>query len=133
MDMFASRKEEADKICKYFCVDVHFHPLCNAPEDIREKCQMHSTEEGMMGYELDVTKLEKFILHRCDKLKHLCDTTGHLPAGIAFKYREQMDTDKFAAITYNPADNKLRVHTKVGRNATCPCGSGKKYKKCCGK
>ncbi len=22
---------------------------------------------------------------------------------------------------------------KVGRNAPCPCGSGKKYKKCCGK
>ena len=23
--------------------------------------------------------------------------------------------------------------TKVGRNEPCPCGSGKKYKKCCGK
>jgi uncharacterized protein YecA (UPF0149 family) len=22
---------------------------------------------------------------------------------------------------------------KVGRNEPCPCGSGKKYKKCCGK
>ena len=22
---------------------------------------------------------------------------------------------------------------KVGRNDTCPCGSGKKYKKCCGR
>jgi preprotein translocase subunit SecA len=22
---------------------------------------------------------------------------------------------------------------KVGRNDSCPCGSGKKYKKCCGK
>ena len=22
-------------------------------------------------------------------------------------------------------------HLKVGRNDTCPCGSGKKYKKCC--
>ncbi len=25
-----------------------------------------------------------------------------------------------------------RVRTKVGRNDPCPCGSGKKYKKCCG-
>ncbi len=25
-----------------------------------------------------------------------------------------------------------RQETKVGRNAPCPCGSGKKYKKCCG-
>ena len=23
--------------------------------------------------------------------------------------------------------------TKIGRNDPCPCGSGKKYKKCCGK
>ena len=25
-----------------------------------------------------------------------------------------------------------REGKKVGRNAPCPCGSGKKYKKCCG-
>lgn len=23
-------------------------------------------------------------------------------------------------------------HTKAGRNDSCPCGSGKKFKKCCG-
>lgn len=26
-----------------------------------------------------------------------------------------------------------RAVTKIGRNENCPCGSGKKYKKCCGK
>ncbi|MBC8208513.1 MAG: SEC-C domain-containing protein, partial [Desulfobulbaceae bacterium] len=26
-----------------------------------------------------------------------------------------------------------REGSKIGRNADCPCGSGKKYKKCCGK
>jgi SEC-C motif-containing protein len=25
-----------------------------------------------------------------------------------------------------------RTRAKIGRNAPCPCGSGKKYKKCCG-
>lgn len=30
--------------------------------------------------------------------------------------------------------NSKTVHVhKVGRNDPCPCGSGKKYKKCCGK
>jgi SEC-C motif-containing protein len=24
------------------------------------------------------------------------------------------------------------IHPQLGRNAACPCGSGKKYKKCCG-
>ena len=31
----------------------------------------------------------------------------------------------------------MRHHTvrsvKIGRNDPCPCGSGKKYKKCCGR
>ena len=31
-----------------------------------------------------------------------------------------------------PAGPK-RVEKKVGRNDPCPCGSGKKYKNCCGK
>jgi SEC-C motif-containing protein len=31
----------------------------------------------------------------------------------------------------NPKGNPRRVE-KVGRNEPCPCGSGKKYKKCCG-
>jgi uncharacterized protein YecA (UPF0149 family) len=26
----------------------------------------------------------------------------------------------------------VREATRVGRNDLCPCGSGKKYKKCCG-
>jgi preprotein translocase subunit SecA len=32
-----------------------------------------------------------------------------------------------------PAKKPLRAEEKVGRNDPCPCGSGKKYKKCCGK
>ncbi|UJL48206.1 SEC-C domain-containing protein [Virgibacillus sp. NKC19-16] len=29
--------------------------------------------------------------------------------------------------------NESKKSVKVGRNDPCPCGSGKKYKKCCGK
>jgi preprotein translocase subunit SecA len=32
-----------------------------------------------------------------------------------------------------PPSTKKRGSTKVGRNDPCPCGSGKKYKKCCGR
>ncbi|MCQ2602175.1 MAG: SEC-C domain-containing protein, partial [Treponema sp.] len=27
----------------------------------------------------------------------------------------------------------VREGAKIGRNDPCPCGSGKKYKKCCGR
>ena len=29
-------------------------------------------------------------------------------------------------------DGEMKSSKKVGRNDPCPCGSGKKYKKCCG-
>ena len=35
-------------------------------------------------------------------------------------------------ILLNPPKPRTAAH-KVGRNQPCPCGSGKKYKKCCGK
>ena len=36
--------------------------------------------------------------------------------------------DAEVAVHHEP----VRVGPKVGRNDVCPCGSGKKYKKCCG-
>ena len=33
----------------------------------------------------------------------------------------------------NRTSERTRNETKIGRNAPCPCGSGKKYKHCCGK
>ena len=37
------------------------------------------------------------------------------------------------AIPRKKAAKQAPVEVKVGRNDPCPCGSGKKYKKCCGK
>ena len=33
---------------------------------------------------------------------------------------------------YQPVQQVVRGSAKIGRNDPCPCGSGKKYKKCCG-
>ena len=42
--------------------------------------------------------------------------------------------EKRKEITIKYRDSKIvRNENKVGRNEPCPCGSGKKYKKCCGK
>jgi len=40
---------------------------------------------------------------------------------------------KLAEIVRQEPQGKKENEQKVGRNAPCPCGSGKKYKKCCGK
>ena len=36
----------------------------------------------------------------------------------------------YTALEYNEMKKESK---KVGRNDSCPCGSGKKYKNCCGK
>jgi len=41
----------------------------------------------------------------------------------------QASSDEKAAV-HDPIQSS---HPKVGRNDPCPCGSGKKYKKCCGR
>jgi uncharacterized protein YecA (UPF0149 family) len=33
----------------------------------------------------------------------------------------------------NLSKNNSPVNANISRNALCPCGSGKKYKRCCGK
>ena len=44
-----------------------------------------------------------------------------------------LSQDKRNDITRQFRQSKIAVSNKVGRNDPCPCGSGKKYKKCCGK
>ena len=41
-------------------------------------------------------------------------------------------SDDDAPIPDAPVE-QARATTPVGRNDPCPCGSGKKYKKCCGR
>jgi preprotein translocase subunit SecA len=51
------------------------------------------------------------------------DSYGHAPAAEAV----------FAGEPLPVAQTTVRNDAKIGRNDACPCGSGKKYKQCCGK
>ncbi|MFH0929817.1 MAG: preprotein translocase subunit SecA [Candidatus Moraniibacteriota bacterium] len=51
------------------------------------------------------------------------------PAQFAAAAAANPDEEKNSA----PAQQTIRNSKEVGRNDPCPCGSGKKYKKCCGK
>ena len=61
-----------------------------------------------------------------DQLRMLDESPGRLSGGLGVT-----DDDLEAVASYvaqEPVRNPLR---SVGRNDPCPCGSGKKYKKCC--
>ncbi|MGZ5178474.1 MAG: preprotein translocase subunit SecA, partial [Burkholderiales bacterium] len=48
------------------------------------------------------------------------------------KKRELQQARMAGAGEGGPVQQVVRASAKVGRNDPCPCGSGKKYKKCCG-
>ena len=43
------------------------------------------------------------------------------------------ETNQVSQSTEPEKKEPIRVEKTVGRNEPCPCGSGKKYKQCCGK
>ncbi len=47
--------------------------------------------------------------------------------------RQQQELQYTAGPAQAEAPRPVRAGVKIGRNDPCPCGSGKKYKKCCGK
>ena len=63
------------------------------------------------------------------------EQTAKLSLSVMVRKNEEVKREKVAEET-NTGDNKpLTVRGKgvVSKNALCPCGSGKKYKRCCGK
>jgi uncharacterized protein len=59
------------------------------------------------------------------------DVIAHMAAGLlgAYQYfRSQREAYAGTGFRREPRGNTA----KVGRNDLCPCGSGKKYKRCCG-
>ncbi|MFH1201691.1 MAG: preprotein translocase subunit SecA [Candidatus Omnitrophota bacterium] len=50
----------------------------------------------------------------------------------AMRFRKSPQEQVLAPEPPAAAPSPIRITQKVGRNDPCPCGSGKKYKKCCG-
>ncbi|MES2318495.1 MAG: UPF0149 family protein [Pseudomonadota bacterium] len=62
-----------------------------------------------------------------DVVPSLAAIHAHWNAGR--RYGPPSRTDEFDAL--EPVGTLIRAEPKIGRNDPCPCGSGKKFKKCC--
>jgi uncharacterized protein len=58
------------------------------------------------------------------------DVIVHMAAGLLQAYRYFREHRQVSPSVHT--NEPRRTTPKVGRNDLCPCGSGKKYKKCCG-
>ena len=65
-----------------------------------------------------------------DTIKYLFNITIEEPV----ERKQVIDVDHLSSNADEDGDNKtVRKDDSTGRNDDCPCGSGKKYKKCCGR
>ena len=60
------------------------------------------------------------------------NTVMDLTRNIQRKKQRELDQLQFMGGEAAPAKQPVLNKNKAGRNDPCPCGSGKKYKKCCG-
>jgi preprotein translocase subunit SecA len=64
-----------------------------------------------------------------DDLEYFDATTETTSTGFVMPQETQAQPQQPQRPVVSPI---VRTQRKVGRNEPCPCGSGKKYKKCCG-
>ena len=57
--------------------------------------------------------------------------TGRQALGKFIKLKKLIARKLRESDPETPVSSTLRSSERVGRNATCPCGSGRKYKLCC--
>lgn len=92
---------------------------------------------GSLGYDMEhincdpdkMIVMVKYFLDKQDVLKTLRRRYQEMKKDGGkshLKWAEEAENK-----AHNPEPSKL-AEPKVGRNDPCPCGSGKKYKKCCG-
>ncbi|NBQ68688.1 MAG: YecA family protein [Nitrosomonadaceae bacterium] len=76
----------------------------------------------------DVTPEEESLT---DTPKQREELSKQIPASVAWIYRYWLPYRQ-AVYEQKVASTIQRSHPKIGRNDPCPCGSGLKFKKCCG-
>lgn len=102
---------------------------------------MEHLKEGIMlrGYG-QVNPLQAYTMEGFDLFENLLDKIDENIASFLLKANIEQNTERKQTIIGVANDGKEKVkqtpkksEKKVGRNDLCPCGSGKKYKQCCGK
>ncbi len=83
---------------------------------------------------LDIkTDVVKFLMNARKREENLQRTTSVKITGEGFEEEALKDLEGYAPRKSGGITTVVNTEAKVGRNDSCPCGSGKKYKNCCGR
>ena len=124
--------EEFEKVITLQVVDNYWMEHINTMSHLREGIHLrgYAQEDPLRAYTMEGFELFDSMLQKIDK-----DITIFLlKAEIRHNVERKAVSKK--QITNESDDTAKRTpkkSKKIGRNDPCPCGSGRKYKQCCGK
>lgn len=120
-NFFAGDNEKAELLCE--------NMIWKCRDDFRpqEAFEIFNTFEVNFRDEKQVNEVLQLVMNLSNNVR-LWENNGHTPQEIF----EKFEKSNLKPLTDNPFQFGGTVKKeKAGRNDPCPCGSGKKYKKCC--
>ncbi len=124
---------EFEKAISLNVIDKYWTENINTLSHLREAVMMrgYGGQDPLRAYTMEGLEMYENMLDRIDKDISIYLMNAEIRQNIE---RKEVVKNKITNDSDNSATNKPKVNkSKIGRNDPCTCGSGKKYKNCCGK
>ncbi len=124
-------RNEFERAISLRVIDSNWVEHMNTMEHLKEGI-------GLRGYS-QTNPVQAYTMEGFELFDKLLDKIDNDISIFLLKAEIRQNTEMKQTIKGNANDGKEKVKstpkkvTKIGRNDPCPCGSGKKYKQCCGK
>ena len=124
--------EEFEKVITLQVVDNYWMEHINTMSHLREGIHLrgYAQEDPLRAYTMEGFELFDSMLQKIDKDITIFLLKAEIRQNVERKAvsKKQITNESDDTAKKTPKRSK-----KIGRNDPCPCGSGKKYKQCCGK
>ncbi len=126
-------RNEFEKAISLNVIDKYWTDNINSLSHLREAVMMrgYGGQDPLRAYTVEGLEMYENMLDKIDKDTSIYLMKAEIRQNIERKevVKKQITNDSDTSTAKQPKVNK----NKVGRNDPCPCGSGRKYKQCCGK
>ena len=133
--MGADEMRTLERLVMLRTVDVHWVHHLTAMDNLRQGIGLHAygQRDPLVTYRTEGSRMFQALLDRIQHdIVHSIYQVSLGPTRGNGKNSSRAHTSPMAAVTARRQDAVAVGGSKVGRNEPCPCGSGKKYKRCHG-
>ena len=129
----AEQMREIERVLLLRSVDRHWMDHIDAMDDLKGSVGLHAYAQRDPLKEYQIIGADMFD----EMIASICEDTARAVLSVMPR-KQEIKREAVAKVTSVGASDQtvqkkpVKKEAKVGRNDLCPCGSGKKYKKCCG-